>query len=769
MTFDDSFFGSLNFWNSLNFFRKAGQYVYNEEAMNDLSPRVREELLQKYYGGLGLSNKNAFNPHVEEYFKAQEKAFSDIVDKHGKNLTQDQKKDLKKQLKAMQEPIQKSALAYDKSVPGKTPTAVHPGNFVQHAQSEKAKLLKQTDDFTLPLLKKIATLSHKDPARETEIVKKLVPKRVKKTKPSKKPDIPIIPDALILERPDKKEDQSHPPPPPPPPPPSLLAGRDLNFFLDASTNMIEVANRIEIVERILNLEATLQEKKALPAPHDPSTAGEINSLQLQLEQALADYKANLGQFFNKRDREQRLQDLSKSHNIKITDYNNPPEVLRTTLEKEINALMDQKLASEKEKVHTKKNRPGRVPKKALTRAERNKIGEDELASIRKKRDENEAYRKKLKQFNIEQREQREKIKKTAAAAAAKKAPPPPPPKKSSTTPDDEGEEAVKTTHEDDEDEYETTYEEEDVEVYKDTKEPVNASSAPNGPDAIDVDALAKELQSAQKDARKKFEDDLNNTVNALQVAAQRERDLIGWLAASECAQRRLQQQTFFSKPTSDYTSLMTGDVQLKVKQLHTAIQEKSVEKIEQAGGIRTPSGQGIQVGKSENGQLTFSIKFPGLLTNRGYYTNARHNTKADLLFQAALVRGTGAPTIITDISHTNLAMRQQLIQEAYDAAIEIGYKPDEITITANGSKVDPKDIHKRVVESPFTHQKSEESTVDVSKELSNLTQNIQQQLGPKTPEANKAMQDQMKKVLDEERMSQGLPPEPPTSGPAIAA
>ncbi len=767
MTFDDSFFGSLNFWNSLNFFRKAGKYVYNEEAMNDLSPRVREELLQKYYGGLGLSSENAFNPHVTEYFEAQKKAFGEIVEKHGQNLTTAQKDDLKKQLKAMQEPIQKSALAYDKSVPGKTPTAVHPSNFVEHAQAEKVKLLEQADDFTQPLFRKLATLAHKDPARETEVVKKLVPKQVKKAKPAKELDIPIIPEPLVLERPDKEENQSRPTPPPPPSP--LLAAKDLNFFLDASTNMHEVAARIEIVERILNLEATLQARKRLPAPHAPITEREITSLQLQLDQAIADYKTSLGPFFTDQDRQQRLRDLSKSLNIKVTDYNHPPEALRNALESEINALIDQKLVGEKTKVHDKKNELRRDPLEALSRAERAQIGVEERTEALTRRDKNEAYREKIKQFNIAQRKQKETIKKAAgeAAATAKKAPPP---QKSSPESDEKGKETVTPPHENDEDEYETIYEEEEVEVYKDTKEPVNAAAAPEGPEAIDVDALAKELQAAQKDARKKFEDDLNSTVNALQVAAQRERDLIGWLAASECAQRRLQQQTFFSKPSSDYTSLMTGDMQLKIKQLHTAIKEKDTKKIGQAGGIRTPSGQGIEVGKSTNDQLTFSIKFPGLISNRGYYTNARHNTKADLLFQAALVRGTGASTIITDINHSNPAMEKQLIQEAYDAAIEIGYNPDEITITAKGNKVDPKDIHKTIVESPFVHQKSEESHVDVSKELAGLTQSIQQQLGPKTLEEREAMQNQMKKVLNAERAELGLPPEPPTtSGPAIGA
>ena len=195
--------------------------------------------------------------------------------------------------------------------------------------------------------------------------------------------------------------------------------------------------------------------------------------------------------------------------------------------------------------------------------------------------------------------------------------------------------------------------------------------------------------------------------------------------------------------------MMTGTDQIKVQKLHKAIQAKNVDAIKNAGGLETQSGIPITVGtvgEDDKKQLTFSIKFPAAWWHAGYYTAAKHNSKADLLFQAALVRGTGAKTIVTNINHTNPTIATQLAREAFEAALEIGYQRDEITIKKNGAVIAEKDLFVETLDLHHPGQGQPQVNVDKSQGLANLVRQGEDQIkNPTDPNPQKHAQKQQKR------------------------
>lgn len=133
-------------------------------------------------------------------------------------------------------------------------------------------------------------------------------------------------------------------------------------------------------------------------------------------------------------------------------------------------------------------------------------------------------------------------------------------------------------------------------------------------------------------------------------------------------------------------------------------QSKFMELIAPNQGFTSLSGRKINVGANDQG-LTFQMSFPAPLFSPGYYLSREHNTKADLVCMAELIKATGAKNIYFNIDCRNPKRKQQLMQEAYEAALEVG---DFESITINGEKITKENMHEKLYK--HTNSKTKEET-----------------------------------------------------------
>jgi hypothetical protein len=99
-------------------------------------------------------------------------------------------------------------------------------------------------------------------------------------------------------------------------------------------------------------------------------------------------------------------------------------------------------------------------------------------------------------------------------------------------------------------------------------------------------------------------------------------------------------------------------------------------------GLTALSGKKITVTANDQG-LGFALNFPAPILDPNYWSSSEHNTKADLVCLAELVKATGAKTITTTIKSgmfPNPERELMLAQEAWEAALEVGFEEDKITI-----------------------------------------------------------------------------------------
>ncbi|MDF1684142.1 MAG: hypothetical protein P1U36_05750 [Legionellaceae bacterium] len=112
-------------------------------------------------------------------------------------------------------------------------------------------------------------------------------------------------------------------------------------------------------------------------------------------------------------------------------------------------------------------------------------------------------------------------------------------------------------------------------------------------------------------------------------------------------------------------------------------------------GLTALSGKKITVTADGQG-LGFHMDFPRPIFDPGYYTSAQHNTKADLVCMAELVKATGAKTVTATITCHNPKMAQRLAQEAFEAALEVGFDEEKITVLMNGQKMTKETLYQHL-------------------------------------------------------------------------
>ena len=211
------------------------------------------------------------------------------------------------------------------------------------------------------------------------------------------------------------------------------------------------------------------------------------------------------------------------------------------------------------------------------------------------------------------------------------------------------------------------------------------------------------LNKAHLEEKQALEDKLNKTIEDLNKTVEQRHELIRWLLAG----KRMQMKSRNPSVT------MTGAMQDEVHTLRQAIEAGDVQPL--TGSMKSPSGLQIDVNKDSNGQLTFSMTFPNLGSGRNFFTHPRHNSKADLLHQAHLIRATGAKKITTNITHTNKEMAKQLAREAFEAALQAGFLNTEshrnITIKIQGQPMSEAELFEHV----YTDKTGNEHKSNLSK------------------------------------------------------
>jgi hypothetical protein len=255
-----------------------------------------------------------------------------------------------------------------------------------------------------------------------------------------------------------------------------------------------------------------------------------------------------------------------------------------------------------------------------------------------------------------------------------------------------------------------------------------------GDDKKEANAKDEGFHQTSKDAREALEKSLDESITTLHEAAELEQRMLSLAIVLIKNKRRFQyEQTsglsrFVSKlnpptdptlpdlaeepivsSTSDLDTQVTftGNDQYFIKQLHEAFRGKDADAINHInGGLASMSGRSIKATKVENG-LAFGMNFPRFgshpYSDSKYYTSEQHNTKADLLCMAELVRATGSKTIEINLNHRNPDIAKQLARQAYAACQEAGFspidnseegkkKPQEITIILNGQPVPLEDL-----------------------------------------------------------------------------
>lgn len=216
---------------------------------------------------------------------------------------------------------------------------------------------------------------------------------------------------------------------------------------------------------------------------------------------------------------------------------------------------------------------------------------------------------------------------------------------------------------------------------------------------FDINQFKADVETAQKEAKEALEAGLNKSITTLHNASEAEQTLISILAVLTANKRRLKSQWFFYSggEPEEYTVMLTGSDQEEIARLQKAMHAKSDMGLNANGGLVSVSGQSIIASKAGD-NLQFSMLFPDAFLSRGYYTNSKHNTKADLLCLAELIKASKAKTIVANIRHDNPELAQHLAREAFEACREAGYEPDQISITVNGAPKTHAEISKEMVQ-----------------------------------------------------------------------
>jgi len=128
-------------------------------------------------------------------------------------------------------------------------------------------------------------------------------------------------------------------------------------------------------------------------------------------------------------------------------------------------------------------------------------------------------------------------------------------------------------------------------------------------------------------------------------------------------------------------------------------------------GFKSLSGQKITVSADDQG-LGFSLDFPRAIFDPGFYTSSEHNTKADLVCLAELVRASGAKNIEMTVNNSfSPDKAKRLAREAWESALETGFSKDQITINMNGQLITEKNIQDILYTTQDKNQNKQDKSV----------------------------------------------------------
>ncbi|KTD15950.1 coiled coil domain protein [Legionella lansingensis] len=188
-----------------------------------------------------------------------------------------------------------------------------------------------------------------------------------------------------------------------------------------------------------------------------------------------------------------------------------------------------------------------------------------------------------------------------------------------------------------------------------------------------------------------FENSVNKGITDIQTAIQREHDRISYLAGllsltdkNTSARRKAIQDLYdehrrqnpdaYNDPVSLLTNPPTGDASLK------GVRPDKLKLIHSITGIPITN---------ENG--TFHMQLPAWWQDPLYHNSRHQNVDYDIQNLAEAVRACGYDKIIMSVSCDNPDDAREYGRKMYEACINAGFDPDNITITVNGEKFTKKE------------------------------------------------------------------------------
>ena len=216
----------------------------------------------------------------------------------------------------------------------------------------------------------------------------------------------------------------------------------------------------------------------------------------------------------------------------------------------------------------------------------------------------------------------------------------------------------------------------------------------------DPSAQAKALAdvaAAQKAELEAFEKGLNERITALHQAAQMERDRIAMLGLLRNTSKEMQRAI-----DAEYLK-GTGRTTISMAQEGEVLKDLSVDQFLVAIGNKTKSvtGNVITVENTPNGR-SFKMDIPNSFFNFTgpwrYHSSPKHLSKVDWLLIASMLKASGAKSAVVNVDgfSGDQALGMKMLREGYEAAREVGFPEDKITVNFNGKKLTHEELFKEL-------------------------------------------------------------------------
>lgn len=211
------------------------------------------------------------------------------------------------------------------------------------------------------------------------------------------------------------------------------------------------------------------------------------------------------------------------------------------------------------------------------------------------------------------------------------------------------------------------------------------------------DNMIKDLESSQAEKLQAFEKSTAESVSSLQKAsAQQMNELL--FIANLYKNNNVEREKMIKDAAKNPKNANSNTAVIGMNEEALTISGITIESL---GAMTTYTGKTAQPVEGKPGSFFIEMKNPWFLDfDPAYYQDPRQNTKADLLFLAEAVKGSGFEkvTMRLDFDPDKPDIVSERAKEAYEAAVLAGFPhgedPSKIAIIVNGVEMSPKEIFK---------------------------------------------------------------------------